>query len=103
MNISTTYENGMLVAFPAGELDEHSAELVRRELDPKIINDNNYSVLVFDLSRLSFMDSTGIGVVIGRYKLARRHNKQVYVRHPSETVDKIFKMSGLYEIIGKIN
>ncbi len=103
MNISSTHENGMSVVFLAGELDEHSADIVRRELDKRIVGDNNYSKLVFDLSQLSFMDSTGIGVIIGRYKLARQHNKQIFVRRPSETVDKIFQMSGLYEIIAKIN
>ena len=51
---------------------------------------------------MSFMDSTGIGVVIGRYKLLRKSNRKMYVRSPSVTVDKIFAMSGLYEIIERI-
>ena len=102
MNISTTYENGMLVAFPAGELDEHSAELVRRELDPKIINDNNYSALVFDLSRLSFMDSTGVGMLLGRYKRLKKEGAEVFIEDPTVSVEKVLELSGIYEVIPKI-
>ena len=102
MEVYTDYEGGSLVFSLIGELDEHSAQFVRRQLDTAIVQYDNYDSVVFDLSRLSFMDSTGIGVIIGRYKLVKRDNKPVYVRKPTATVDKIFKMSGLYEIITKI-
>lgn len=101
MEINISQENGMLVVTLIGELDEHSAEFVRNAVDSRLV-DADYTALVFDLSRLCFMDSTGIGVIIGRYKLAHRRGKAVYVRAPGVTVDKIFKMSGLYEIISKI-
>lgn len=84
-----------------GELDEHSAELVRRRLDT-LFDENNFNAVVLDLARMSFMDSTGIGVLIGRYKLLRKCNRQLFVKNPSITIDKIFKMSGLYEIIERI-
>ena len=101
MEVYTEFEGRTMVFRLIGELDEHSAEFVRRRLDASI-SDNSYDAVIFDLSRLSFMDSTGIGVVIGRYKLIRKLNLPVYVRNPSPTVDKIFKMSGLYEIITKL-
>ena len=101
MELYVDYEGSTLIFRLVGELDEHSAEFVRRKLDVALNNDN-YSAVVFDFSRLSFMDSTGIGVIIGRYKIAHKQNKSVYVKNPSPTVDKIFKMSGLYEIISKI-
>ncbi len=101
MELFVDFEGASLVFRLIGELDEHSAEFVRRRLD-STISEGNFNAVIFDLSRLSFMDSTGIGVVIGRYKLIRKQNKRVYVRNPSPTVDKIFRMSGLYEIISKI-
>ena len=101
MEVFTDYEGGALIFRLVGELDEHSAEFVRRRLDA-LIAESNFDSVIFELSRLSFMDSTGIGVIIGRYKLIRKQSKPVYVRNPSPTVDKIFKMSGLYEIIDKI-
>ena len=101
MEVYVEYEGRSMVFWLIGELDEHSAEFVRRRLDAAI-SENSFDNIIFDLSRLSFMDSTGIGVVIGRYKLVRKQGKPVYVRNPSTTVDKIFRMSGLYEIISKI-
>lgn len=102
MEVFVNFEGTNLVLRLVGELDEHSAEFVRRRLDAVLNDSGAFSGVIFDLSRLSFMDSTGIGVIIGRYKLIRKQNKPVYVRNPSATVDKIFKMSGLYEIISKI-
>ena len=102
MDVYTDFEGGSLVFRLIGELDEHSAQFVRKQLDTAITEYDSYDCVIFDLSRLSFMDSTGIGVIIGRYKLIRKANKPVYVRKPTSTVDKIFRMSGLYEIISKI-
>ena len=101
MELYVDFEGSTLIFRLVGELDEHSAEFVKRKLDSTLL-DSNYSDVVLDLSRLSFMDSTGIGVIIGRYKIVRKQNKNIYVKNPSPTVDKIVKMSGLYEIITKI-
>lgn len=101
MEVYTEFEGRSLVFRLVGELDEHSAQFVRRRLDAAI-EESSFDAVIFDLSRLSFMDSTGIGVIIGRYKLAKKVNKPVYVRNPTTTVDKIFRMSGLYEIITKL-
>ena len=101
MEVLINFDNLTLVVKLVGELDEHSAEFVRRKLDTAF-QENNFNAVVLDLSRMSFMDSTGIGVVIGRYKLLKKLGKKLYVRNPSPTVEKIFKMSGLYEIIDKI-
>lgn len=101
MEVYFNFEKETLVARLVGELDEHSAEFVRRKLDAAF-KENVFNCVVLDLSRMSFMDSTGIGVVIGRYKLLRKFGKKLFVRNPSATVDKIFKMSGLYEIIERI-
>lgn len=101
MEVYTNFEGKNIVFRLIGELDEHEAEFVRRKLD-KELAENDYAAVIFDLERLSFMDSTGIGVLIGRYKIAKKASKIVYVRNPSTTIDKIFKMSGLYEIIKKL-
>lgn len=101
MEVYINFENQTtLVCRPVGELDEHSAEFVRRKLDVAF-RENIFTDVILDLSRLSFMDSTGVGVVIGRYKMLRKMGKKLFVRNPSPTVDKIFRMSGLYEIIEK--
>ncbi len=101
MEVYSKYEGSNLIFNLVGELDEHSAEIVRTRIDCTVAQ-NNFNDVILDLSRLAFMDSTGIGVIIGRYKLIKQKGKRLFVKNPSITVDKIFKMSGLYQIISKI-
>ena len=85
-----------------GELDEHSANYVRTALD-KQLTSTLCKQVIFDLSELSFMDSTGIGVMIGRYKKMKERNIPIFISNPSVHIDKIFKMTAMYEIMPKIN
>ncbi len=85
-----------------GELDEHSSHYTRLVLD-KTLDSNSYKQVIIDLSDLEFMDSTGIGVLIGRYKKIKSKKVPVYICNPNGTIEKIFKMSGLYEIMPKIS
>ena len=55
------------------------------------------------MSCLEFMDSTGIGVLLGRYKLLRSKQKESYIYNPSPVIEKIINMSGIYEIMPKIS
>ena len=62
--------DGTMYVSLAGELDDRTAPEMRRQLD-EIIERARFIKIVFDLSRLEFMDSTGIGVLLGRYKNCR--------------------------------
>ena len=102
MDIKYKIENKVLYVMMIGELDEYSASYTRNLLD-EIINQKNYENVVFDMSNLNFMDSTGIGVIIGRYKILRQKNKDVFISNPTRSVEKIFNMSGIFEIMPKIS
>ncbi len=83
-----------------GELDENSAASIRSSLDVNISAGTNRVIL--DFSRLIFMDSTGIGVLVGRYKKFRNKPVAFFIEEPNSTVDKILKLSGIYTIMPKI-
>lgn len=85
-----------------GELDEYSANYTRSFLDDAIKN-NSYQYVVFDMGGLDFMDSTGIGVLLGRYKLLKSKQKEIYIANAKPIVEKIINMSGIYEIMPKIS
>lgn len=102
MDIKSKVLDDVLYIMMIGELDEYSANYTRDYLDNCFI-ENRFSSVVFEMSRLDFMDSTGIGVLIGRYKKLKSKNKAMYISNPSTTIEKIFKMSGIYQIMPKIS
>ncbi len=86
----------------AGELDEHTAHYARVSLDNQL-ESGIFKQVIIDLSLLEFMDSTGIGVLIGRYKKMKQKNIPIYISNPSNQADKIFKMTALYDVMPKIS
>jgi stage II sporulation protein AA (anti-sigma F factor antagonist) len=98
--MKTKRQRDTLVVYPQGELDHHSALELREELDA-LIRDEQIQKLVFDMRDLTFMDSSGIGVLIGRYRILSRRGGSVSVCNMSPQVDKLFTLSGLHRIIPK--
>ncbi len=94
-------DHTLIVKFD-GELDHHSAENIRTELDD-VISQRRVKNLIFDLNEMRFMDSSGIGVIIGRYKNISKLGGKVSVIHVTDSIDKIFNLAGLYNIISKHN
>ena len=101
MEIKNRIYNNTLYVLLHGELDEHSAAATRIKLDD-IFKSTGFRQIIIDLSELEFMDSTGIGVLIGRYKKMKDKNIPIFICNPSAHAEKIFKMTGLYEIMPKI-
>lgn len=91
-------KRGKLIVSLIGELDHHSAEEVRVKIDDRIERDNIQKVIL-DFRGVSFMDSSGIGVVIGRYKKIESRRGKVCVADVNKSVDKVFKLAGLYKLI----
>lgn len=86
----------------AGELDHYCAQSVRRELD-MLIADRSVRWLVLDFSRLQFMDSSGIGVILGRYRQLRDRGGQVVVVNMNSHIARIFHMSGMDRVIRQLD
>lgn len=101
MHIKSKLYNKTLYVLLCGELDEHSATHTRLMLD-KLFAGSEFNQIIIDLSELEFMDSTGIGVLIGRYKKMKDRHIPIFICNPSTHAEKIFKMTGLYEIMPKI-
>lgn len=101
MQIKHRMYNNMLIVTLCGELDEHTAKFTTNKID-ELSSKASFRQVVFDLSELSFMDSTGIGVLIGRYKILKNKGIGVFITNPSAHAEKIFKLTGLYELMPKI-
>jgi len=102
MQIKSKIQGNTMYVMLSGELDEYTANYVRTSID-KLIDNGKFSKMILDLSEMDFMDSTGVGVLIGRYKKLKSRKISVYLYNPNSTIERIFRMSGIYEIMPKIS
>ena len=84
------------------DLDHHNAVYIRQMADAYV---EKYPIdkIVFDFSGVEFMDSSGIGVIMGRYKQMSYVGGSVYVYGIGKNVDRIFQMTGLYKLVKQFN
>ena len=101
MKLKNKIYNGTMYLVISGELDECSSAYVREEMD-KAFAKEGFSQIIIDLAELDFMDSTGIGVLLGRYNNMKEKNIPIYICNPSKQAEKIFKITGLYNLMPKI-
>ena len=101
MNIKYRKTRDSFTVYVDGELDEFSASKAKDILDKLLLDNINSNKVIFDLSGLSFMDSTGIGLLIGRYKKLRQFNVPSYITGASVATEKVFQLAGLYNIMPK--
>ena len=80
------------------EIDHHTTEKIRREADDEIARFMPRKV-IFDFSNVSFMDSAGIGMLLGRYKVIRMLGGNLELTNVNKQIEKIFEISGILKII----
>ena len=102
MKIKHVESGGNTYIYLYGELDECSATKIREAIDEVLIKPNIKNKVIFNFSNVTFMDSTGIGMLIGRYKKLKSIGVSILIENPSKQVDKILEISGLYKIMPKI-
>ncbi|MFX4260941.1 anti-sigma F factor antagonist [Pelotomaculum propionicicum] len=85
---------------PNGELDLGVADRFRRTLD-ETIEKGKAKNLVFNLTRVSFVDSSGLGVLLGRYKRVSKQGGKVFIVSPQPQVRKVLDLSGLLRIMNE--
>ena len=90
-------ENCLTIFLPS-EIDHHNAEDIRKHAD-KVIEEQQIRCVIFDFEETNFMDSSGIGVIMGRYKLIYLLGGEVWAIHTNERMKKILTMSGVARII----
>ena len=96
--IVVTFEGSTLIISPNGEIDHHSARSLRERIDNEMYS-NRPSVMILDLSGIDFMDSSGLGLIMGRYALMQKIGGELSLISPNERIMKILKLAGLDRII----
>ncbi len=95
-------EDKLLIIKITDEIDECSVQKIRRKADYEIERYMPKRV-VFDFDSVTFMDSAGIGLLIGRYKLANMMGGKVELTNLTQSVKKIFEMCGVLKLIPVVN
>ena len=98
MDFSISRRKDRLIVKIGGELDHHNSKTVRENVDIEI-KAGTVKTLVFDFENLSFMDSSGIGIIMGRFQLMKLYGGSVLIENAPEYVKKIIYMSGLSDIV----
>lgn len=94
MSIRLSDDGKTLTMYLFGELDHHTAKRLRDALDEKI-KDTLPNKIVLDFSSLEFMDSSGIGFILGRYKLAKELDSTIQLRAVPQTMCKVLRLAGI--------
>ena len=98
MQIKFSNKGSTLIAGIIGELDHHTVEYVRDKIDAEIMKSTTKN-LIFDFSKVNFMDSSGIGVIMGRYKNIRKLNGQAALINVNSQIRRIFEMAGILKLM----
>lgn len=94
LSVKLEVNDSVITAFLEGEIDHHSASLIRCEIDAAV-EKNCPEVLILDFKDVTFMDSSGIGLVMGRYKIMKPLGGELHVSNTSPQIHKVMKLAGL--------
>ena len=94
MAVELQTQEKTLIAILSGEIDHHCAQPMRAEIDAKI-DDLQPSVLVLDFAGVTFMDSSGIGLIMGRHRTMEAIGGSVIVRDPPPHIRRVIRLSGM--------
>ncbi len=96
MNIKT--ENKYLIVELDGEIDEYVCSDLKEDID--IAYNNSKAIdMIFDFKKTTFIDSSGVGMILGRYKKVAENRGRVFISGATNQVDKVFAISDIYRLI----
>ena len=97
MECEITLTAETLTASLDGEIDHHTAKGLREKIDFEIEN-SSPKTLILDFSDVTFMDSSGIGLIMGRYKLMNELDGEIIVACPPSYIRKVLQISGIHRL-----
>lgn len=98
METTIIAKHRMILMRVSGELDHHTADCIRKTLEREIRRSGAVNIAL-DFSRVTFMDSSGIGMIIGRYKTAKALGGNVIIFDAGEQIRRILDMAGLTSLV----
>lgn len=97
VSINADKQRRIITAKINGDLDHHTAKYIRGDID-MAIHENNPKTLILDFSAVTFMDSSGIGLVMGRYKIMNELSGEVLIANTPSYIGKVMHLAGLNKL-----
>lgn len=94
MGVKISILDNVITSFIEGDIDHHTAKEIRETIDYHV-KKYNPKLLELDFSNVQFMDSSGIGLIMGRYKLIKSINGNLKVINIPSRLERMIKLSGL--------
>lgn len=98
MSVVMQLQGDRLLAALSGEIDHHHAEQLRELIDSEAARIRPQE-LVLDFSQVTFMDSSGIGLILGRYRWMQDLGGMVRITHISPRMEQILVLSGIHQLV----
>ncbi len=98
MPVETTVVDGILLVHLAGELDHHAVESIRQDIETGL-ESVRHRGLVLSFRGIDFMDSSGLGLILGRYRSVKEHKGRMALCEVNTTLSKLFELSGILKIL----
>lgn len=102
MDMTSLVKDGKIVVYLSGEIDHHTTASIRESIDRLIVSQKP-SALIMDLKGVNFMDSSGLGLILGRYRKIKELSGEMYLCGADERTMKILKMAGVDKLIKSID
>jgi stage II sporulation protein AA (anti-sigma F factor antagonist) len=91
--------NALVVKF-IGDVDNLVCSPYKTKLET-VINENKYKKVIMDFSNVTFVDSSGIGLILGRYNQLKKHNGNLYMTGVNKQNERIFNIAGIWTIVDR--
>ncbi|MBQ4037247.1 MAG: STAS domain-containing protein [Clostridia bacterium] len=88
-------EKGVLTVHITGDVDHHSAAQLRQSIDARLTESDTVHTLRLALGETDFMDSSGLGLILGRLRLARERGVRLVLAQPTPAIRKILRLAGV--------
>ncbi|QKE83625.1 STAS domain-containing protein [Arthrobacter sp. NEB 688] len=98
LSLTTSHQDDVSVVTVEGEVDVYTASQLRQTLDQEIAD--GHTRLVVDLDAVTFLDSTGLGVLVGRLKTVRNNSGWLRIVCTSDRILRVFRITGLDKVFG---
>lgn len=96
MPLTVQNSGGTVTAYLSGEIDHHAAAGLREEIDSRLTGE--VSLLILDFGGVTFMDSSGIGLVMGRYRQMQMTDGVLQIVNCPPPIYKVMRIAGLHRL-----